>query len=170
MHCCHPPLPRPPRPAPPQGWLMQRIIACERRVQPCLCAEWRFEGCCGHTIQSVSACGAPPDWHIQNSCLHVALPLHVQLCASCRCCTRTASVNVECDLPPGFLRCMNEARTGLFLLPCVQLLRADSGCDGVFRVQLRITLEICLLRYETCLCAPAQPACPQLPLYPPPMC
>ena len=37
MHSCHPHRPHhPPRPAPPQGYLVQKIIACERRSIPCL--------------------------------------------------------------------------------------------------------------------------------------
>lgn len=174
MHPCrpaHPPRPRPPRPAAPQGFLMQRIIACEKRCVNDLWAEWCFESCHEGCIQSVSVSGAPV-WHAENGCtLHLSVPVTVRLCDSCgHCFTQTACVELETDLPHSFLCGMNDARHTLLILPCVQLLHAEKACSGCFRVRLSVTLEVFLLRYEVLSCGSCQPQCPQLPLYPPPMC
>jgi len=174
MHPCYPPRPphpRPPRPAPPQGYLMQKIIACEKRSLPCLYAEWCFDGCTSGCIQQVSACGTPC-WTVENGCtLRISVPLNVRLCDSCGHCTaHPASVDVETDLPRSFLCGMDDPRNMLLILPCVRLLRAECTCSGCFRVQLAVSLELCLLRYEAIHCGSPKPQCPQLPLYPPPMC
>ena len=165
-----PPHPRPPRPAPPQGYLMQKIVACERRTLSCVCAEWCFDDGCQSTVQSVFPSGTP-EWTLENSCtLHISLPVCVQLCDGYRCYARRESLAVETTLPQHFLCSMNDPRTGLMILPCIRLLRAEPVCGGCFRVQLQVALEICLLRYETIHCGSCQPECPQLPLYPPPIC
>lgn len=171
MQTFHPPRPhsRPPRPA--QGYLVQKIIACEKRTLPCLNTEWCFDSCCATSVQSVSAAGAPR-WTLENGCtLRVSLPLNVRLCDACgRCCTQAAFIETETDLPHHFLSCMDDPRSTLLLLPCVRLVRADCTCSGCFRVQLHVSLEICLLRYEIRPCGSCKPECPQLPLYPPPLC
>ena len=177
MQFFHPPHPRPPHPRPPhpprseQGYLLQKIIACEKRSVPCLQTEWRFDCCDANTIQSVTACGTPA-WTLENGCtLRVSLPVSVRACDACgRCCARPAAVDVETDLPDHLLCGMNDPRNTLFILPCIRLIRADCACGGCFRVQMHISLEICLLRYEICRCGTSKPECPQLPLYPPPMC
>ncbi len=173
MQSFHPlrPHPRPPRPAPPQGYLIQRIVACEKRSVSCLCTEWCFDTCDAKSIQSISACGAP-GWSLESDCtLRVSLPLNVRLCDSCgRCSVHPATVDVDVDLPHHFLHSMGDPRNTLLILPCVRLIRAECTCGGCFRVQLQVSLEIFLLRYEACHCGPAKPECPQLPLYPPPVC
>ena len=177
MQVFRPPRPRPPRPcpsypcpAPQQGYLMQKLIACERRTLSNLCAEWCFEDCCRHSIQSVSP-GGSPVWTLENGCtLHISLPVCVQLCDGCGCFTRTAMLNLETELPQHFLCSMNDPRATLLILPCIRLLHADCACNGCYRAQLQVTLEICLVRYETLPCGSCKPECPQLPLYPPPIC
>lgn len=171
MHPCYPPRPHPPRPAPPQGYLLQRIIGCERRSIPCLCTEWCFEGCGASSIQQVTASGAPC-WTLENGCtLRLKLPVNVRLCDPCgHCVTQPASVDVETDLPRSFLCGLDDPRNTLLILPCVRLIRAECACGGCFRVQLCISLELYLLRYETIHGCQPKPSCPQLPLYPPPMC
>jgi len=166
-----PPHPRPPRPAPAQGYLIQKIIACEKRSVSCLHTEWCFDHCDAKSIQSISACGAP-GWAVENGCtLRVSLPVSVRLCDSCgRCCMQQATVDAETDLPHHFICGMDDPRNTLFILPCVRLVHSECTCGGCFRVQLRLSLEICLLRYEICRCGTPKPECPQLPLYPPPMC
>ena len=175
MQAFHPPRPRPPRPcapqpAPMQGYLLQKIIACERRSLSGLCVDWRFEGCCRHAVHAVVPCGAPV-WTLPNGCtLHVSLPVSVQLCDGCDCLNHTASLDVETTLPQRFLAGMNDPRVSVLILPCVHLLRAESTGGGCFRAWLQVSLEICLLRYEILPCGSCKPECPQLPLYPPPIC
>lgn len=168
MHPIHPT--HPPRPAPPDRCLIQRIIACERRSVPCLGVEWRFDGM--HAVQSVSASGAPSCWSMEDGCtLCVSLPVTVRLCDSCgRSCIQPASVDVETALPHSFAHAADDPRSTLLILPCVRLARAECACGGVFRVQLAVSLEIYLLRYEICCCGSPKPTCPQLPLYPQPLC
>ena len=172
MHSCHPHRPHhPPRPAPPQGYLVQKIIACERRSIPCLCTEWCFDGCVQHTIQQAAVSGMP-DWEIKNGCtLRLTVPVTVRLCDPCgRCITQPASVAVETDLPRSFLCGLDDPRNTLLVLPCIRLSHAECTCGGCFRVQLSVSLELYLLRYEAIHGCPPKPSCPQLPLYPPPMC
>ncbi len=172
MQSFHPPRHhRPPRPAPPQGYLIHKIIACEKRSVPCLCTEWCFEHCDARSIQSVCVCGTP-EWTMATDCtLRVSLPVSVRLCDSCgRCCVHPATVAVETDLPHPFLCSMDDPRNLLFIMPCVRLIRAECTCGGCFRVQLQVSLEICLLRCEIIHAGICKPECPQLPLYPPPMC
>ena len=169
MHSCH--MPKPPHPAPAQGYLMQKIIACEKRSLPCLCTEWCFDSCVSGCIQQVSASGTP-SWRLENgAALRITIPVHVRLCDPCgHCRTCPASIEVETCLPHSFLYGMEDARNTLLILPCVQLIGAENTCSGCFRVKLAVSLEICLLRYETLCCASMKPPCPQLPLYPPPIC
>ncbi len=169
MHPCYPP--KPPRPAPSQGYLVQKIIACEKRTLPVLCAEWRFDDCASGCIQQVSACGTPC-WTAENGCtLRISLPLNVRLCDACgHCTTHPTSVDAETTLPHSFLCGMDDPRNTLFILPCVRLIHAERTCGGCFRAQLAVTLEMYLLRYEALSCGCPKPQCPQLPLYPPPMC
>lgn len=171
MHSCYPPKPPHPRPAPPQGYLMQKIIACEKRSMPCLCTEWCFDSCSADCIQSISGPGTPC-WTIENGCtLRISIPLNVRLCDSCgRCHTQQTSVDVETDLSRHFLCGMDDPRNTLLILPCVRLIHAECTCSGCFRVQLAVSLDIYLLRFEAIHCGQPKPQCPQLPLYPPPMC
>lgn len=173
MYCCQPPKPHhPPRPAPPQGYLMQKIVACEKRTIPCLCTEWCLDACASGTIQSVVPGGAP-SWTVENGCtLRISLPLSVRLCDACgRCCAYPANSIAEIDLPHRFLSELADFRSTLLIMPCVRLLHAECACGGCFRAKLAVSLEICLLRYETVYCGAPKPACPPpLPLYPQPMC
>lgn len=172
MHCSHPPKPcPPPRPATPQGYLMQKIVACENRSLPCLCTEWCFDACTSGSIQSVVPCGAPA-WTVENGSLHITLPVSVRLCDACgHCCAYPASIAVETDLSRRFLDELDHPRSTLLILPCVRLLHAECNCGGCYRAKLAVSLEICLLRYETVYCGAPQPVCPlPLPLYPQPMC
>lgn len=161
--------PHPPRPAPPQGFLMQRIIACERRSIPCLHTELCLNDCSLSAIRSVCAAGAPSCWSMADGCtLRTALPLNVCACDDCgHCCTVPSSIEVETALPRSFACAVDDPRSTLLILPCVRLVRADCAGNGCFRVQLAISLEILLLRYETL--GHCKPQCPQLPLYPQPM-
>ena len=150
---------------------MQRIVACEKRSIPCLCTEWCFDGCTAGCIQQVSVSGAPC-WTMENGGLiRLTLPVSVRLCDSCgRCFTQSASVDVQTDLPHSFLCAMDDPRNTLLILPCVRLLRAECASAGCFRVQLCISLDLYLLRYEALCCGHPKPQCPQLPLYPQPVC
>lgn len=161
--------PCPPHPAPPDRCLIQRVIACEKRSVSCLTTEWRFDGM--HAIHSVCSSGVPSCWQLDDGCtLRVSLPLSVCLSNSCGSRIQPASVDVETILPQNFAQALNDPHCTLLILPCVRLLRAECVCEGVFRVQLSIALEIYLLRYELCACGSPKPSCPPLPLYPQPLC
>ena len=172
MHPFQPPKPPcPPCHAPAQGYLLQRIIAFDKRSIPCLCTEWCFDPCVSGCIQYVFL-AAPPTWSIENDHeLHVTIPLNVQLHDACgHSHTRNASLDLDTSLPRSMACKWNEPGLTLFILPCVRLLRAESSCEGCFRVQLAVSLDLYLLRYEAVRCPPPKPSCPQLPLYHPPVC
>lgn len=165
------PPPKPPRPSPAQGYLVQKIIAHEKPVIPCLCTEWCFE--CGDQkqIRSVSPCGTPV-WTVEGGhTLCVTLPVQVCLCDSCgTSIIRAAALDVQTALSRCFFYEMNAPGTNLLLLPDIQLLHAEHSCGGCFRAKLAVSLEVLLLRYDILCSGCAKPPCPQLPLYPPPMC
>ncbi|MBR6571883.1 MAG: hypothetical protein IKK75_15660, partial [Clostridia bacterium] len=103
--------------------------------------------------------------------LRISVPVSVRLCDPCgHCFTRSASVDAETALPHSFLCGMEDARNTLLILPCVQLIHAEHTCGGSFRVKLAVSLDLYLLRYEAVCSGQPKPPCPQLPLYPPPIC
>ena len=58
----------------------------------------------------------------------------------------------------------------LFILPCVRLLCADGCADGpVFQARLQVVMDVYAIRPEPCMLRRQEPACPDLPLYPPPI-
>lgn len=158
-----------PHPAPPERCLLQRVLACEKRSVSCLTTEWRFDGM--HAIHSVCSSGVPSCWQLDDGCtLRVSLPLSVCLSNACGSRVQPASVDAETALPHSFAQALYAPHCTLLILPCVRLLRAECICEGVFRVQLAISLEVYLLRYELCVCGSPKPSCPPLPLYPQPLC
>ena len=172
MHSLKPPKPPCPPPcAPHQGYLMQRIVACEKRSIPCLGTEWCFDACTHGCIQRVSPCGAPV-WHVKDDCtLQITVPVSVQLCDACgHLCVQNASLELETTLSRQMLCQLDDPGVMLLILPRIRLARAENICGACFRVQLAVWLDLYLLRYETLHCAAPKPPCPQLPLYPPPMC
>lgn len=160
----------PPRPSPPDRCLIQRVIACEKRSVSCLATEWHFDGM--NAIHSVCASGVPSCWQLDDGCtLRVSLPLSVCLSNACgQRCIQPASVDVETALPRSFAQALCDPHSTLLILPCVRLVHAQCTCESDFRVQLAISMEIYLLRYEICRCESPKPPCPQLPLYPQPLC
>lgn len=161
--------PCPPHSTPPDRCLLQRVLACEKRSVSCLTTEWRFDGM--HAIHSVCSSGVPSCWQLEDGCtLRVSLPLSVCLSNACGSRVLPASVDVETALPHSFAQALYDPHCTLLILPCVRLLRAECICEGVFRVQLAISLEVYLLRYELCVCGSPKPSCPPLPLYPQPLC
>ena len=181
--CCVMPVcppPKPPKPMKTEGVLLQKIIACERRTIPCLCTELTLEGLCAQpplTLTRVQQSGAQPWWsplHSPHNQGQLPICVSIPVCAQvCDCCGQThhasATVSVET-----FLRavCSFEelARNTLLIVPCVRLICAEPCSDGcVFKVQLRIDLEIYLLRPEPFKIRCPESSCPDLPLYPPPI-
>lgn len=151
---------------------MQKIIACEKRSFPCLSTEWCFDACASGSIQSVVPCGVPA-WTVENGCtLQITLPVSVRLCDACgHSCAYQASIALQADLPHRFLEGLDDPRNMLLILPCVRLVHAECACGGCYRAMLAVSLEMCLLRYETLYCGAPKPACPPpLPLYPQPLC
>lgn len=160
MH--HPPKPHPA----PEGWLMQKVIACDRQIISPHCIRLCPAEPC-RQIRSVEYSGLPVRVSPAGSNLvKVDIPLSVQLCDSCGCCTWTSShAEVEVPLSP-MLSCKRAEHCQLMVLPEVCLLCCEESC-GCFQIQLRIVLSLFLVCYE--LCGRCRPACPQLPLYPPPI-
>lgn len=170
----------PPKPPQHQGVLLPSIVAHERLPLSKICTElclhplpectcgnlclttlWadscQVEKRCCHT----DACGHP---HV-----HLTIPVQAQLCDHCQRCTAAyGEIETEAALPYRF---SHVDGCTLFIQPHVQLLCAENTCErNVFKVQLSIVLDVYLLRLEPCLHRPCRPSCPQLPLYPPPMC
>lgn len=151
---------------------MQKIIACEKRSFPCLSTEWCFDACASGSIQSVVPCGVPA-WTVENGCtLQITLPVSVRLRDACgHSCAYQTSIALQADLPHRFLEGLDDPRNMLLILPCVRLVHAECACGGCYRAMLAVSLEMCLLRYETLYCGAPKPACPPpLPLYPQPLC
>lgn len=174
MHSHRPPAPcrpHPPRPAPPAGYLIQRIIACEKRSDPCLCVQWCFEGCASGSIRSVCHSGAPCHTETDGCGVRITIPLNVCLCDPCgHARTLPANAEMNADLPPSFLRGLTEPGHTLLILPCVRLLHAEASSCSCFCAKLAVSMDLYLLRYETFCGGTPPPPCPQLPLYPPPIC
>ncbi len=163
----HPHHPCPP--APSAGFLLQKIIACEKRHLPCVTAEWCFQAIAPGSIRSVTPCGSPSWTRLDHCRLRIILPVSVQLCDACgQCSQQLMKLEVETALPHSFETAICDPRNTLLILPCIRLLKADCTCAGCLRVHLSVALEMYLLRYEpTGTCAPVYP---QLPLYPQPVC
>lgn len=171
-----PPCSCPPKPPAYEGVLLPKILASEHCSLPRLSTELCLSGlpdCLRDPlrISCVQASGALPSWtQLPDSCgrtrLRVSIPVVVQVCDACGASyPATAVVEAETCLPPGF------GRHGfLFIVPSVQLLCAENAqpCRR-FPVQLCVTLDLYLLRFEPSLLRPQKPACPPLPLYPPPI-
>lgn len=186
--CDHrpPPCPpmRPPRPQPcpkPPGdrILVQKIVASDRRDLPCLCTDLVLDTLppCARPpfhLLSVQPGPTPPVWQPmedQPGCGRFSASITLSVCvrlqdADGTCWNVSGTVQLETWLPR---RWLNDSREKLMILPSLCLLSAEPGCEGsVFHVQLRVTLELYVLRLEPCLMRRPQPACPELPLYPPP--
>ena len=161
---------RPPAPLPAHGYLVQKIIASERRVLPSVQTELCPSGCHTGTLQSVTASGAAVCTVCGGRMANVTIPVCLAVCDACGCCARhSASVEVQTALPSG-CQWTDEPGTTLLALPCVRLMHAAPSGSGCFCAQLHITLDLYLLRWELCGCMPPKPVCPQLPLYPQPRC
>lgn len=172
---------KPPQPCQPSrcdGVLLPRIIAHERRCIPRLCTSLCLKDlpdCAPLCLQSLLPSAQTPTWTLADSpdgCgrvhLRICIPVAAQLCDACgnRHCAQGA---VEaCVLLPHAFASLHRRR--LYIEPQIQLLCAEAGCNpGCFDVQLHVSLEIYLLCMEAFAMRPPKPACPQLPLYPPPM-
>ena len=161
--CCHPPA--------MEGVLLPRIISHERLHPAPVCTALRLctvPECGRWRLVSLHACGPQPKWECTDGRLYVTIPVCAQLCDECgRQSTASGEIRVESCIPRA---CMERPCHALFIQPQVQLLCAQSTCDrSVFDVQACVTLDLYLLKLEPCMHQSCRPACPQLPLYPPPM-
>ena len=140
-----------------------RMEGVQLAVFPELCLCGVPEGSCAR-IRGVSYSGLPVQLSQANGCVRASIPLQVQLCDSCgRCFSACAETQVEIRLP-----CCCMHRPGqLFLVPEVRLLCAEPRCGGCFQAKLQIVLNLYVLSCE--IMGRCKPACPQLPLYPPPI-
>ena len=171
------PLP-PMKPSKPkcESVLLQKIVCCEKRHIPQLCARLELQGLCScppYRLLSVQPSGAQPWWtplesHGPDSRNHirVSIPVCCQVCDG-EGCTHTVTSVVEAEV--SYRPCCPQAdgRSSLFIVPCVRLTGGDvCSEDPVFCVQLEVSLEMYLLRPEPCAMHRPEPACPELPLYP----
>jgi len=176
---CAPSCPQPCPQRPAHSFLLPRVLASGRQWQRRCCVTLEV---CGLpsclegplTLCSVSACGdcaweAVPVDSGHVLCLRVTIPVQCQVRDRCGCThAGRASLTTEVTLRLGCpaAECW---RHQLLLLPCVRLVcppcTADTPC---FDAQLELLLEAYLIRWEPCATGMAQPACPQLPLYPQP--
>ena len=181
-----PPSSCPPPPKPCRGGtestLLSKVAAWERCRIPCLSTELRLEGvpCCAEgpcRLLMVQQSGAQPWWEpAEQPCgehrmhIRVCIPVCCQVMDACeRLHSASAVVKVEAALrlgcPPS--ECW---RYQLLFIPYVRLLDAEcSGECSVFRARLEVQLEWYQLRPEVCGMRRPEPACPELPLYPPPI-
>jgi len=170
---CHPRPPTPPKSPPGEGVLLPKIIASDRRTLPNLHTNLQVSGLngCGPWQLTGVLPGGQPTWRwdcCQQGQIHLSIPLLAQISDGSGC-TRTAAAELEvqtCFICPqtDWWRCQ------LVILPCVRLacspVCSHNSCfDTVFHVTLDLYL-ICLKPHFTGGCAPA---CPPLPLYPPPI-
>ena len=102
--------------------------------------------------------------------IRVCIPVCCQVMDACeRLHSASAVVKVEAALRLG---CQPSEcwRYQLLFIPYVRLLDAEcSGECSVFRARLEVQLEWYQLRPEVCGMRRPEPACPELPLYPPPI-
>lgn len=173
-HCCPP---RPPKPPASDSVLLQKIVACERRTLPCVRTELEVTGlpecaCAPLRIVQVKQSGAQPWWTPLDACccsgetsVKITIPVCVWLLdQNGRTFTAAALVEVETRLPH-WLCTAESCRHSLLILPCVQLICAECG----YLVQLHVSLEFYLLCFSPYQLRCPEPACPNLPLYPPPI-
>ena len=175
---CRPPRPcKPCKPGKPEGVLLQKILSCDRLSISCLCVDLALSGLdCARpplTLMSVHESGAQPSWTPlgEPDCagrvmVRVTLPVCAQVSDACgQRFSATGQVDAEVCL-----RLPGGGYTSLFLLPCVRLLCADGCADGpVFHTRLQVVLDAYAVRPEPCMLRRPEPACPDLPLYPPPI-
>ncbi len=162
---CYPPKP----PAKPEGMLYPHIVSCEKRTIPCFQTTLRVNADpCWPTplrFSSLSPAFSQPTLALSgemDACGHLPVVVNLPLCLTLSdACGRMHALHTCIDIPTWLSRACHW-RQSLITIPTVQLLQCAPAC-GCFEVTLHITLEFCLLQFG---CAPA---CPNLPLYPPPI-
>jgi len=176
QHSIWPPPHRPPKPQECEGILLPRIVACERRsiadlhtvlevsaLPNCTCPPW--------ALSAVQAGAGQTRWRMirQDVCgrmtAEITIPLFVTVCDRHGCPQiGTSELKIETALPCSF------CQDCILILPCVQLRRGECRSnDSCFDAVLSVSLVIYQLRPEPCRTPCPTPACPQLPLYPPPI-
>ena len=167
-------------PPPAPGVLLPRIIAHEHRCIPRLCAELCLSDlpeciCPPLCLQAVTASTQPPSWTLDphpDGCgrvrMQICIPIFARLCDSSGKIHCISGSVKTCVLLPGMFGC--AAQHLVHIEPCVRLLCAEPACSGCFHAQLHATLEIYLLKLQVFTRQACKPSCPQLPLYPPPIC
>ena len=172
-HCRKPPAPV------CEGVLLPKITLSAQRVIPRLCTVLEAFGLpeCSYPVrlQRVLPSADPPAWTILGECdgcgripVCISIPLRLMVADSCaRTYTSSAMVDVETWLPRAFVESWGSR---LIIIPGVHLLCGEClSCDPRFEVQLHVTLDVYLVHPEVCRMNRPAPACPDLPLYPPPI-
>ena len=200
--CQHPmhkasPWPKPVKPCPPphhcgtvcpaapmkpvkqkcESVLLQKIVCCEKRHIPQLCARLEWSEMCTcppYRLISVLASGAQPWWSpVESHGPDARQHIRVFIPVCCRICdgegihhTLTAVVEAEISYRP----CVTSLdSTNLFIIPCVRLTGGEACAEEpCFCVNLEVDLEIYQLRPQPCAMHRPEPSCPELPLYPVP--
>ena len=168
--------PKPPmKPVKPkcESVLLQKIVSCEKRYIPQLCAKLELacmQGCPPYRLLAVHQSGAQPWWTpVECQTPDARQHIRVSIPVCCQVCDgegRTHQVTSVVEAEVSYRSCENK-RSSLFIVPCVRLAGGDvCSDDACFCVQLEIELEIYLLRPEPCAMHRPEPACPELPLYP----
>lgn len=169
---------KPERP-PTTQMLLPRVIASGR--------EWLRRTCVNLQVEELPCCAQPPFALVQVSPageptwepagegrtlrFRVHIPLLCQVRDSCggmhqgkSCISVEVCLRPTCPAPDCW-------RANLLALPSVRLICAECSHGACFAAQLEVAVEVYLLRWETCSTGiPCKPACPDLPLYPPPCC
>ena len=172
--------PKPPCPDKQQGVLLNRIVCCDRRFIPSLCADLKLEGlpCCAKPpfrLTMVQQSGAQPWWAPLESKgsrlrLRVTIPVCCQVQDACgEYYSATSTVEVEATLAP---QCPSSDcwRNSIIVVPCVRLCPPPvCSEDCCFQARLEVSLELYMTHPEPCMMRKPAPPCPDLPLYPPPI-
>ncbi len=163
--------------------LLQKIVCCEKRTIPSLCTRIRAEGlpecaCAPYRLTSLTQSGAQPWWRPleshgpdMRSHICVSVPVCCQICdGEGRSFHATAVVEAEVSYRQPS-QPFDSWRSSVFIVPCVRMMGGDvCSDDACFCVEVEIHLEIYLLRPEPCAVHRPEPQCPELPLYPEPVC
>lgn len=163
--------------------LLQKIVCCEKRTIPRLCTRIVPEGlpecaCPPYTLTGLSQSGAQPWWRpLESHGPDVRSHICVSIPVCCRICDgegRSFHTSAVVEAEVSYRQPCHPAdswRSSVFIVPCVRMTGGDTCSeDGSFCVELEIHLEIYLLRPEPCAMHRPEPPCPELPLYPEPVC
>ncbi len=161
--------------------LLQKIMGQECRDFPSLCVTLKAQGipCRAkppYQLQCVQQSGASPWWTPLESsgpcrrlCMRVFVPVCMQFTDACGewFCAESV-IELDMSVMPGCIP-SESWRHQAVIVACVRL-RQPAACsqDGCFEADVEARVEVYFVRLEPCAMRRPSPACPELPLYPPP--